>query len=114
MINYFLLEQNDKKSTLGLSKSVFETIGSKVLDKIDNIEHENKGKQKGSNCVCSIVFNKINFVFTIVLKDKNDDKELIKNKILELLSEDLLTLLDGIPFESAFKFTTFKTTKNKE
>ncbi len=114
MINYFLLEQSDKKSTLGLSKTVFEKIGNKVLEKINDIELENSGKQKGSYCVCSTLFNKVNFSFNIVLKDKNSNKELIKNYVLELLSEELLTLLDGIPFESTFKFSTFKNLKNKD
>lgn len=114
MINYFLLEQSDKKSTLGLSKAVFEKIGNKILEKVDGIELENIENQKRSFCVCSILFNKVNFSFNIVLKDKNSNKDLIKNKILEILSEELLTLLDGISFESTFKFTTPKMGKNKE
>ncbi len=111
MINYYLLEQNKKNCNLGLSKKVFETIGNKVLSKVKSNSLEDKNDIKKNYCSASVLFNKISFNFYLTLNNKDVDKEELKKEINELLSDEMLALLDGIPFEVTFKFSSKKVTK---
>ena len=111
MINYYLLEQNNKNCNLGLSKKVFETISLKALSKIDDDLLDSKDNISKNYCNISILFNKISFTYLLTLKNKDINKEIVKKEIYESLTDEMLTLLDGISFEISYKFLNKRVTK---
>lgn len=107
MNSYYLIEQYNKKGTLGISKNVFEFVGDNILKNIESILLISPDKKKKSKCQVSITFNKVTFNYTLIC-NKGVNKETLKSQIEAELTNSLFTLFDGIPFSLNVKFVILK------
>lgn len=105
MGKYVTLNKNSKKGEIGLSKNVFLAIAENSLKQINgiiSINEEEKTVVDKNNVEVSFKDGKAIYKILVNVKD-GVDEENIKTKIKEVLTNNLLYMLDTAPFEIIVK-----------
>ncbi len=105
MGNYVYLKKSNKKGELGISKNVFKQICEESLKQINGIiSIDSKKKTLVSSDDVNVAIKDNEAIFYVNVKiNKDSNEEEIKTKINEVLSNNLLYLLDAVPFKIIIK-----------
>ena len=105
MAKYVYIKKTNKKGELGISKSVFKQIGEESIHQINGIiSLDNKKKTFLTDDDVDVTLRENEAIFKIkvnISKDVNKDE--IETKIKEVLTNNLLYLLDAVPFKIVIK-----------
>ena len=105
MAKYVYIEKTNKKGELGISKSVFKQIGEESIRQINGIISLDKKKKTFlTDDDVDVTLRENEAIFKIkvnISKDVNKDE--IETKIKEVLTNNLLYLLDAVPFKIVIK-----------
>ena len=107
MGNYVYIKKSNKKGELGVSKNVFKQIAEESLKQINGIIASNKKKKNllsSDDISVSIKDNEAVYYINVKV-EKGSNEEEIKQKIQEVLTNNLLYLLDAVPFKIVVKTT---------
>ena len=105
MAKYVYIKKTNKKVELGISKSVFKQIGEESIRQINGIISLDKKKKTFlTDDDVDVTLRENEAIFKIkvnISKDVNKDE--IETKIKEVLTNNLLYLLDAVPFKIVIK-----------
>ena len=105
MAKYVCIKKTNKKGELGISKSVFKQIGEESIRQINGIISLDKKKKTFlTDDDVDVTLRENEAIFKIkvnISKDVNKDE--IETKIKEVLTNNLLYLLDAVPFKIVIK-----------
>ena len=105
MAKYVYIKKTNKQGELGISKSVFKQIGEESIRQINGIiSLDNKKKTFLTDDDVDVTLRENEAIFKIkvnISKDVNKDE--IETKIKEVLTNNLLYLLDAVPFKIVIK-----------
>ena len=104
MAKYVYIKKTNKKGELGISKSVFKQIGEESIRQINGIISLDKKKTFLTDDDVDVTLRENEAIFKIkvnISKDVNKDE--IETKIKEVLTNNLLYLLDAVPFKIVIK-----------
>ena len=103
MAKYVYIKKTNKKGELGISKSVFKQIGEESIRQINGIISLDKKKKTFlTDDDVDVTLRENEAIFKIkvnISKDVNKDEIEIK----EVLTNNLLYLLDAVPFKIVIK-----------